>query len=515
MPLIGLSCLSSCTGEEPANAECDIEQCWVHFDNPREIFFHDYDTMYQVPSAQTDIQFLTRYNANVGIVPVSIVITPGASIVLLHDDATTTSLNNVGNNTFKINLNLAGDTIYRFRVTSEDGAWNRIYSLQIQHKEAPTISTDSLVVAGFTVSSIPVSGDGTVSSYTSLVSVNEDLAPLPLTVEGQVTGALMTLNMTMSIPQVGDVILNFEGQSSDQALYSGKLYGSVNGNPLVLTEQEFTVAASSETSKLDLNFPALSIAYSTVFRFSFDDYQLNSGNRYYEWNEHNASSGEWWSTGNPGFQLSVSSATPLQYPTVPSEGDGVDGGSCVKLTTSDTGGFGKMVNMRIAAGNLFVGTFDVANALKDALKATQMGLPFAHKPQLLKGYYKFRPGEIYQDKNGNPVANSQDICDIYVVVYRNIDSDGNKVQLFGDDILTSPHIAGLARIDHSQIDKSGSEWVPFSLEIQYNSEISREDVENELYNTAVVFSSSIQGAYFEGAIWSTLWIDNVTLECEY
>ena len=39
-----------------------------------------------------------------------------------------------------------------------------------------------------------------------------------------------------------------------------------------------------------------------------------------------------------------------------------------------------MVNMRIAAGNLFIGTFDVANALKDAMAATRFGLPFNKKP---------------------------------------------------------------------------------------------------------------------------------------
>lgn len=514
LPLLGLSAFTSCVGDEPANAECDIEQCWVHFDNPSEIFFHDYDTMCVVPSAQTDIRFLTRYNATVGTVPVSIVTTPGASIVLLHDDGTTTSLVKSGERTYSIQLNMADDATHRFRVTSEDGKWDRTYSLQLQHKEAPSISSDSLITASYTISSIPVGEGGNIESYTSTVTVNEDLAPLPLTVSGQITETLLLLDMTMSIPQVGDIVLRFEGLSNDNSDYSGTLSGSVNGNPLV-TNLNYTVTASSHDDKVDLYLTALSLPYATVFNFTFDDYKLNSGNKYYEWIDNSASSGTWWSTGNPGYQLSVSSAKPNEYPTVPVEDEGVDGGKCVKLITCDTGGFGKMVNMRIAAGNLFVGTFDVANALKDALKATQMGLPFAHKPQLVKGYYKFRPGTTYQNKDGNPIAGIQDVCDIYMVVYRNIDSNGNKIQLFGDDILTSPHIVGLARIDHNKINTSGTEWMPFTLRVEYTAEISREDVESELYNTAIVFSSSKQGAYFEGAIGSTLWIDNVTLECEY
>lgn len=389
LPLLGLSAFTSCVGDEPANAECDIEQCWVHFDNPSEIFFHDYDTMCVVPSAQTDIRFLTRYDAVVSTVDVTFRVTPNAKITMLGTGQSETTLTPAGENTYTIPVDLASGQIRHFRVVSEDGKWDRTYSLSMTPK-----------------------------------------------------------------PQ------------SDGNMF-----------------------------------------------FDFETYALHSSNAYYEWVQGDMGPGQWWSTGNPGFRLSVSSAKPDEYPTVPEEG--IDRGACVKLTTRDTGGFGKMVNMRIAAGNLFVGTFDVANALKDALKATQMGLPFAHKPQRLTGFYKFRPGATFQDKEGNPVAGRQDVFDIYIVVYKNIDSQGNKVQLYGDDILTSPQIVGLARIDSETIDNSGTEWVRFELPVEYTAEISREDIESEMYNTAVVFSSSIRGAYFEGAVGSTLWIDNVTLECEY
>ena len=45
-------------------------------------------------------------------------------------------------------------------------------------------------------------------------------------------------------------------------------------------------------------------------------------------------------------------------------------GKGVKLETRDTGSFGAMVKMYIAAGNLFIGTFEVGNALTDPRKAT-------------------------------------------------------------------------------------------------------------------------------------------------
>ena len=69
--------------------------------------------------------------------------------------------------------------------------------------------------------------------------------------------------------------------------------------------------------------------------------------------------------------------SPIDYPTVRSE-NGYSG-KCVKLETRDTGSFGSMVKMYIAAGNLFIGNFDVTKALagqEGALKATTFGFQF-------------------------------------------------------------------------------------------------------------------------------------------
>ena len=72
-----------------------------------------------------------------------------------------------------------------------------------------------------------------------------------------------------------------------------------------------------------------------------------------------------------------------------------------------------MVNMRIAAGNLFIGTFDVANALKDAMAATRFGLPFNKKPLRFEGYYKFKPGEKFQNRKGTIIEDRIDEPDLY------------------------------------------------------------------------------------------------------
>ncbi len=72
--------------------------------------------------------------------------------------------------------------------------------------------------------------------------------------------------------------------------------------------------------------------------------------------------------------------------------------------------------MPIAAGNLFIGSFDKANALSDAMKATHFGFPFFYYPQTIRGFYKYKAGDKFTS-NGAVVEGRQDHCDIYGVFY--------------------------------------------------------------------------------------------------
>ena len=60
------------------------------------------------------------------------------------------------------------------------------------------------------------------------------------------------------------------------------------------------------------------------------------------------------------------------------------------------------------------------------------------------------------------------------------------------------------------------EWTRFDLtfEAVEGKTVDRQALAEGGYKLAIVFSSSIQGAYFRGAIGSTLWIDEVEIECE-
>lgn len=381
-----LGLFSSCIGEEPLNAECDIEMVTLTIDNPLTVFYHAYDAQQIVPSANDSVGFLAHIAASIGAYPVTLKTTAGAKPYLLDDSGVLQPFSN------GMVVDFSGGQIRHFHIVSEDGKWSRDYKINIVNESA--------------------SGSGTML-------------------------------------------------------------------------------------------------------FNFDDFELNEpSHKYYVWRENtaNAISYDQWATGNPGFNLSKSSAKPDEYPSVAVAAGGVDGGAYLKLETKDTGSFGRMVKMPLASGSLFIGTFDVSNALKDALSATRFGLPFKHKPTRVTGYYKFHRGEIFQDKTGAEVLGRLDMPDAYCVFYRSQDNEGNPVVLDGADVLTSEYIVGIARIVGVMETDT---WTPFEMRMEYLSEVDKTLLASNGYNMTLCFASSIDGAYFEGAVGNTFCIDQVILECEY
>ena len=206
--------------------------------------------------------------------------------------------------------------------------------------------------------------------------------------------------------------------------------------------------------------------------------------------------------------MSRDSAPPEGYPSVPAK-DG-HSGSYAKLTTQSTGLLGSLVGKPLAAGNLYLGSFDFGMAMRDAMKATKFGIPFDKKPIKLTGWYRYQPGKKYQDKNRKIVANRTDSAAIYAVFYRNVDEQDNPVTLYGDDVLTNKHILAIAKLAEV---KTTDQWTPFEVVFDYTQQPDERILANRGYNLTVVFSSSERGAQFEGAIGSELSIDEVRIIC--
>jgi len=367
--------VTSCFKEEPLNAECDIEEAYLHADNPEKMFFSPTDSLVKVLYTESIINFKVRGGNDLTALAPQFRITSGATIVPESGSVHDFSKGNVA-----------------YRVTSEDGEWRK----------------------------------------------------------------------------------------------------------------EYQVGVAVQTSTV-----------SDTICYDFEKYALNDKGKYYVWTDVNedGSNANNWATGNPGFAISRSSAKPDEYPTTP-EPNGYDG-AAVKLTTQDTGPFGKMKNMRIAAGNLFIGRFDATSAIMagGALKATRFGMKYESDKRPVKfiGYYKYAPGENFQDKDGNIVAGKTDAGTIYSVLYRNTNDNGEAVVLNGEDVLTSPQIVAIARI--AEVN-AADEWTRFEIEYEYRQDIDQTILDNYGYNLAVVCSSSNDGGNFEGAIGSTLYVDKLRIVCE-
>lgn len=248
-----------------------------------------------------------------------------------------------------------------------------------------------------------------------------------------------------------------------------------------------------------------------ISTLSFENSMLDTSQRYAVWYETAADGYEInaWATGNPGFAITAGDAAPSEYPSSVLE-EGYEGRG-VRLITRATGTLGALFGMPIAAGNLFTGTFNTLDALGSATKATRFGTPVSQRPLSFSGYYKYTPGEEVTGEDNKPIPGKIDADDIYAILYRNTDSEGKAFTLDGDNVKTSDQIVATAIIDEVKPTK---EWTPFDINFTYKEQLDEQILRNYGYSLAIVFSSSINGAYFEGAVGSTLCIDEVKVNYE-
>ena len=260
----------------------------------------------------------------------------------------------------------------------------------------------------------------------------------------------------------------------------------------------------SKSYVVSFNYP------QALGKLHFEYFELDASKRYQVWYEVDATDQhnprrDYWATGNGGFALTGMGRDLTSYPTV-SDPLGVNG-NCVKLETRSTGFFGKNIGMPIAAGNIYIGTFDTKIAMKDPLKASAMGLQLVGgKPRRLEGYYKYTAGQTVTDARSHVRPELKDSADIYAVVYE-VDPS-NFVPLYGDDILTSERIVMMARIENPG---EPAEWTHFAEDFKYvgNKTFNEERLRKDGYAIAIVATSSRQGAYFIGAVGSVLYLDEL------
>ena len=382
---LGLLCVSatltSCFKDEPLNAECDIEQAFIHTDQPEAMFFNANDTLVRVPASDHTVKFKVLPEADITAVAPRFRTTAGATVTA--DDGLP----------LDTPRDFSGGKTVQYTVTSQDGRYRRQYTVSMG-----THTIDEISDFGF-----------------------EDVR--------QVT------------------------QNCNRP-YDAWIDVSDGG-------------------------------------FEFDC----------------------WASCNGGFDISMgretddNHVTADMFPTV-SIADGRTGKG-VKLTTRDTGPLGHLMSMPIAAGNLFLGTFDLEHALTETLQSTQFGVPVGKRPLSFSGYYKYRPGTVFTTLDGT--ADLTDRGDIYAVLYRNTDDQGKPFTLDGTNVRTSKYLVATAILGQTVTTDA---WTPFNIDFTYTADIDPAVMARHGYSLAIVFTSSYKGAEFQGAIGSTLWVDDVHVTWE-
>ena len=260
--------------------------------------------------------------------------------------------------------------------------------------------------------------------------------------------------------------------------------------------------------------PKSKFSYENVDTLEGGFLVLNKYHQFYELNQ-NGEKQRFWASGNAGFALSLfSGAGPKQFPTYMSE-NGFEGNG-VRLKTMYAGDLGKGMGKPIAAGNLYLGRFMVEYAAMDPLKATEFGVQWDRDPVRITGYYKYKPGPEFTNVKMEVIPDRIDEASIYAVFYNNIDPNGSQYFLYGEDladldkIIDNPQVYKVARVPSLP---PTDQWTRFEMFFE-GRDVPEEAVANKNCNLAIVFSSSKSGAQFEGAIGSTLYIDEVEVSYE-
>lgn len=301
-------------------------------------------------------------------------------------------------------------------------------------------------------------------------------------------------------------------------LSKGAFISPENGTVLDFTRpQVYTV--TSENGKNIKEYTVTFIIAGLSPYYGFEHFRLDESGKYhvfYEVNENGDNLMDW-ASGNAGFAITAGETPPGLYPTTYTEAGRT--GRALKLTTRRTGELGIMFKKPIAAGNIFMGTFDVSAAIGSPLLAVKMGIPIELVPDTLKGYFKYQGGDVFvqvvENAQGELVIEEYengeipDHWDVYAIFY---DNNGGTLILDGTNRFTHENLMAVARIAPEDAIET-DQWTAFELPFvqKPGKTIDPQKLASGGYSISVVMSSSAGGDFFKGGVNSTLLIDDLEI----
>lgn len=201
-----------------------------------------------------------------------------------------------------------------------------------------------------------------------------------------------------------------------------------------------------------------------------------------------------WASGNEGVKTAKKMlGRPERYPLRKTT-DAHSGDYAVELTTELVNNT-LMQKVRIAAGSLFLGSFNASNIMADPLLGPQFGIPYGGAlPSRLQGWYKYQPGSENLNNDGVSVGRA-DECDIYAILYT-----GDLIT--AKNVKDNPRIIATARLK-DRGPQSG--WTFFDEEFVY----VREPAAGEKLMFSIIMTSSVEGDTYTGAVGSRLVVDDI------
>ena len=218
-----------------------------------------------------------------------------------------------------------------------------------------------------------------------------------------------------------------------------------------------------------------------------------------------------WDSSNPGTTQDMGSMSGGLNPTQGTSEVKHGGTKAAKLET-------QWAILKLAAASIYTGKF---NSLVGASGAKiDFGQPFVSRPISLKGWYQYAPGVIDDEKqevgdSGVLKEGDTDQCSIYVILatsVHQVDNTNTSTLLTAENVWkdnTGKFIA-YGELPVDQCGTTNGEWKSFDIPLQYKEGMFGVQPTHLI----IVSSSSKYGDYFTGAVGSTLYLDDFSLNYE-
>ncbi len=327
-----------------------------------------------------------------------------------------------------------------------------------------------------------------------------DIERFEITDQGFISSLISEDNQTIKLVVEEDVDLS----NLHPAIFvsEGATVTSASGISQNFTDGKIVLyKVTSEDGVYSKEYQVRAVHASTSLRYDFEEWEESGGLVKYP-----ILSDTEWSSGNQGVSIATLGKIP-EYPTHKTA-DSYSGEYALELKTIE--GKPKLApEVLIYSGSMFRGKFNANPG--DPLKSLYLGhkLPQASgKPYKFEGYYKYKPGEVYRNSKDIIVPNKVDEFTAYSVIFKvSKGAAGNDEYLDGETILTSDKI--IARADLTDTSAQDT-YKKFSLKFKYTEEMNYDKYD---YKMTIVFASSKNGDFYEGAIGSTLIVDQVEIVC--